>query len=471
MKHTPTIRAELDRYLEQKGLSLAQFGQLAGMNRGIISAIVSGNKSMSINQLDLITEAMCLPEGHFYDLFIENYIIDHPPNMRRIEPFLYRCAELDKLDAIRRVVGAIMDNLLYSPKLFEIAEELLSQGKNAAALLLYEGVAEAEKYQHSERLAVCQYRIFTIQVGDDQSKNLSAATIFEVFVERLDEIDQLDALKDLANVYRSLRKWDKVDEMARQMRAKAEIQYSLKHQEKRELRDIEKRTRGPLFGYIAYADLLYASVCEARGDYQQALQYTYAYADLEWVKETDEDTRHWVNLFSQWAEGNIYVNKLLSGDVGVLPDYVEYIAATSNANENEKLSKLLNIMIAANRYQINVDDVLSRFEMDIHSFAKLPTVADMYTQQVIPDYFAWFGFEMAHYYLHRGKYTDGFKFLMNAMVKSHIINNETYFINCIGLFMRFQDHAAPAIQMEFSDLIEKVWLSNVKENNTVNHFE
>ncbi|MBG9765120.1 DNA-binding protein, partial [Paenibacillus polymyxa] len=170
MKHTPTIRAELDRYLQQEGMSLTQFGHVAGMNRGIVSAIVTGNKSMSVNQLDLITEAMGLPEGHFYDLFIENYIIDHPPNMRRIEPLLFRCAELDKLEAIRRVVGAIMDNLLYSPKLFEIAEELLSQERHAAALLLYEGVAEAEKYQHSERLAVCQYRIFTIQVGDDQSR-------------------------------------------------------------------------------------------------------------------------------------------------------------------------------------------------------------------------------------------------------------------------------------------------------------
>ncbi len=27
MKHTPTIRAELDRYIQQEGLSLAQFGK------------------------------------------------------------------------------------------------------------------------------------------------------------------------------------------------------------------------------------------------------------------------------------------------------------------------------------------------------------------------------------------------------------------------------------------------------------
>ncbi|QYK62705.1 hypothetical protein KAI37_03035 [Paenibacillus sp. S25] len=76
---TPTIRAELEQYLKQEGLSMMEFGHIAGMNRGIVSSIVSGNKSMSVNQIDRITEAMGLPEGYFYDLFIENYIIDTPP--------------------------------------------------------------------------------------------------------------------------------------------------------------------------------------------------------------------------------------------------------------------------------------------------------------------------------------------------------------------------------------------------------
>ncbi|MCP3743156.1 transcriptional regulator [Paenibacillus sp. A3M_27_13] len=470
MKVTPTIRAELEQYLKQEGLSMMEFGHIAGMNRGIVSSIVSGNKSMSVNQIDRITEAMGLPEGHFYVLFIENYIIDHPPNMRRIEPFLFRCAELDKLDAIRRVVGAIMDNLLYSPKLFEIAEELLAQGRHAAALLLYEGVAEAEKYQHSERLAVCQYRIFTIQIGDDQSRNHKAAILFEPYVERLDDLEQLDALKDLANVYRSLRKWDKVEEMARQMRGKAEVQYSIKHQQKnRKNREHEKETRNPLFGYIAYADLLCASVCEAQGDYQQALQYTYAYADLDWVKEDDEDTKHWINLFSQWAVGNTYVYKLLSGEISLLNDYVEYIATTSAANENEKLSKLLNVIIAANQFSIDVDNILKRFETLIATFSQQPSSDDMYTRQVIPDYIAWFGYELGFYYLYRGKYIDGFKYLMNAMVKSHIINNETYFINCMGLFVRFQAHAVPETKAEYFNFIERVWENNVQKNGIFSH--
>ncbi|WP_179032133.1 helix-turn-helix domain-containing protein [Paenibacillus kribbensis] len=442
MKQTPTIRAELDRYLKQEGLSLIQFGHIAGMNRGIVSSIVTGNKSMSVNQLDRITEAMGLPEGHFYDLFIENYIIDVPPNMRRIEPFLYRCAELDKLDTIRRVLGAIMDNLLYSPKLFDIAEALFTQGQHAAALLLYEGVAEAEKYQHSERLAICQYCIFTIQIGNDQSRNLSAATLFEPFVERLDEIDQLDALKDLANVYRSLRKWDKVDEMARKMRGKAEIQYSMKHQQKnRKIREHEKETRGPLFGYIAYADLLLAGVSEAQGDYQQALQYTYAYADLDWVIETDEDTRHWIGLFQQWAEGNTYVYKLLSGDISVLNDYVVYIAATANEADKEMVTKLLNVMMAANRYNIDVDNILRRFKTEIDFFAQMNPSADMYTYQVVPEQKTRFKYELAKYYLNRGNYSYGFKYLLDVLSKSLSNNKESFFIRCIRLFERFKQFA------------------------------
>ncbi|MBP1308729.1 transcriptional regulator with XRE-family HTH domain [Paenibacillus sp. 1182] len=472
MEQTPTIRTELDKYLKKEGLNLAQFGQMSGMNRGIISAIVTGNKSMSINQLDRITEAMDLPEGYFYDLFIENYIIDHPPNMRRIEPFLYRCVELEKFDSIRRVVGAIMDNLLYCPKLFEIAENLYSQGQYPAAQILYEGVAEAEKYQHSERLAVCQYRIFMIQIGEDQNRNLRAAILFEPYVERLNEVNQLDALKDLANVYRSLRKWDKVDEVSRKMRAKAEIQYSMKHHDKsREYDEAIRNLSRPMFVYIAYADLLCASVCEAQGDYQRALQYTYAYEELDWVKETDEDTQHWIGLFKHWAKANLIVNTLLSGDINVLQDYVDYIDASVDTTQEDRIIQLLNIMIAANQYNLDVHHIIKRFEKDIASLSQPLVSGDMYTQQVVPDYYAWCGYELAYYYLNQGTYSDGFNLLFCSMVKAHTLNNETYFINCMGLFVRFKSHTVPEVKTKFYNLIEKVWEKNVEKNGHVNRCE
>lgn len=467
--HTPTILAKLEDYLGENNLTLAQFAEHSGVHQRTLNNWIAKHRPVAIHQLDRITWAMGLPEGFFYELYIDNYIIERSPDWRRIEPLLFRCAELDKLDAIQLVVGHIMDNLLYSPKLFDAAEKLFAQGQHNAALLLYEGIAEGEKYQHSERLAVCQYRLFTIQVGNNQIRNLKAATRFEPFVERLNEIDQLDALKDLANVYRSLREWDKLDATARKMRAKAEIQYSLKHQQKkREWEEAEERLSRPMFVYITYADLLCASVCEAQGDYQQALQFTYAYADLDWVIETDENTQYWVSLYQHWAEGNTFVNKLHSGDTSVLPNYVEYITATSitDENENEKLSKLLNVVIAANRYTIDIDNILSKFEKDIDSFTQLPTSTDMYNQQVLPNYFAYFGYELAYYYLYKRMYSDGFKYLKSATLKAIRLNNETYFINCMGLFEHFKAYAMDEIKLEFSNIIEKVWLNNVKKNDT-----
>lgn len=469
LKHTPTISAEFEDYLKQNDMTLSQFAEYSGVHQRTLSNWITQHRPISVQQLDRITVAMDLPEGYFYDLYIENYIIDLSPNFRRIEPLLYRCAELDKLDAIRRMVGHIMDNPLYASRLFDVAEALFEQGRHAAALPLYENVAEVEKYQHSERLAICQYRIFSIQVGDDQSRNLKAATLFEPFVERLDEIDQLDALKDLANVFRSLRLWDRLDVTARKMRVRAEIQYTLEHQQKkRKPAELEKRLSRPLFVYITYSDLLCASVYEAKGDYEQALQYTYAYTNLDWVKETDEDTLHWIKQFQDWALCNTYVNKLLFGDISVLSDYVEYIAASKA--DKEMVTKLLNVMFAANRYQLNVNHVLERFETLIDFFVKQgQSSSDMYTKQVIPEQFARLGYELAYYYLYQGKYNDGFKYLMYAMLRSHIINNETYFINCMGLFLHFREYAITETKAGFLNLIEKVWLENVEKNGTADH--
>ncbi|MCV9948828.1 transcriptional regulator [Paenibacillus sp. BT-177] len=444
MKITPTIRAELEQFLQQEGLTLSKFGQIAGMNRGIISSIVTGNKSMSINQLDRITEAMGLPEGRFYDLFIENYIIDHPPNMRRIEPFLYRCAELEKLDAIRRVVGAIMDNLLYSPKLFEIAEGLLAQGRHGAALILYEGVAEAEKYQHSERLAICQYRIFKIQIGNDQEKNFQSALQFEPFVKRLDAIDQLDAFVDLANIYRSLRKWERVEEVAKDLRALGKAQYSIAQSLKRE--QVKKPLR-PLFFYIAFSSSLIGGANYEQGNYELALQAAYESVDLEWVKETDKETKHWKNLFQEWGETNVCLSKLMAGNREVLPAYADLITRT----KDEILPGLWNIMIAANRYSMDVDDILNRFECEIsnlHDHTRIQTN----DQQNINNQLVGVLSELAEYCLSRGQYEKGVRFLLDGMRKSIIINDERSILRYRIIVERYQKFVLTEAKTEYHNL-------------------
>lgn len=68
-------------------------------------------------------------------------------------------------------------------------------------------------------------------------------------MERLDEVDQLDALKELANTYRSLRHWDRVEQFACEMGCKAKLQYDLKEQSNRKIAESSKTTSRLFFLY------------------------------------------------------------------------------------------------------------------------------------------------------------------------------------------------------------------------------
>ncbi|EHS56167.1 helix-turn-helix domain-containing protein [Paenibacillus sp. Aloe-11] len=440
MEHTPTILAELEDYLQRNDVTLAQFAENSGVHQRTLNNWILKHRPVAIHQLDRITRAMELPEGHFYERYIEHYIIERSPDWRRIEPVLFRCVELDKLEAIKRIVGHIMDNLLYSPKLFDAAETLFAQGRHAA------GVAEAEKYQHSERLAICQYRIFTIQVGDDQERNLQAALQFQSFVKRLDDVDQLEGMVDLANAFRSLRRWDRVMEVAKDLKILAEAQYSMAHSLKREQ---HKKPLRPLFFYVAFSNSLIGGAYYEQGNYDLALQAAYKSVDLEWVKETDKETKRWKNLFQEWGEANVYLIKLMAGDREVLPVYADLITRT----KDELLPSLWNIMIAANRYNIDVDDILNRFEWEISNIHDQGG-KQTNDQQNIDDQIVGLLSELAVYYLSKGKYEKGVCYLLAGMRKSTEINNERSILRCVRMFERYRKFFLDEAKTEYHNLVE-----------------
>ncbi|MEK5548128.1 helix-turn-helix domain-containing protein [Paenibacillus sp. FSL L8-0689] len=452
MEITPTIRAEVQTYLIRKSLTMTEFGHMIDLNVGTVSGIVTGNRSISVHQLDRITMGMDLPPDYFYERYIDECIEEEPLNWRRISPFLYRCVELGRLDCLRRVVGMLLDNPVYLPSLFEVAEDSYKKGYTEAAAFLYENVAEGEKYQYSERLAVCQYRLFTIRIGDDQEKDYDAAIQFEPYIERLDEVDQLEALKDLANTYRSLRKWDKVELFAKAMGDKAKIQYKLQQQRHHVHKDNSKKPNFPLFAYWAFSHLLRSQACGERKDYEKGLQHIKKYADLSWVTDTDEEALKWRKKYEDWAVVNTYVNKLLSGDKSVLSDYVAYISS-----RKDEILPALDIMIeAANRYHFDVDNILKQFEEEIISFLEQKKVEGLYTQRFTTERYTHFARELAIYLLRKGRFSEGFTFLFSCLEKSAEANNKIQAIRCMRLFTHFKEHASAHTKEVYGDLIKAV---------------
>ncbi|MEK5508665.1 helix-turn-helix transcriptional regulator [Paenibacillus sp. FSL P4-0113] len=451
MEITPTIRAEVQTYLIRKSLTMTEFGHMIDLNVGTVSGIVTGNRSISVHQLDRITMGMNLPPDYFYERYIEECIEEEPLNWRRISPFLYRCVELGRLDCLRRVVGMLLDNPVYLPSLFEVAEDSFKKGYTEAAAFLYENVAEGERYQYSERLAVCQYRLFTIRIRDDQEKNYDAAVQFEPYVDRLDEVDQLDALRALVNTYRSLRKWAKLDAFSKVLGNKAKIQYKIDQQH----HENNKYTKMPLyppFVYWAFSHLIRAEVCDANKDYDAALQHIQRYADLRWVEEKDETTLKWKSQFKEWATANIYVNRLMSGDLGVIPDYVAYFSS----KKDEILPAIDNIIEAANRYNINVDHILEMFKTEIQSFLNEQNQVGVYTQQISSERFTHLSRGLAIYHLRKGRFSEGFAFLFSCLEKSAESNNRIQAIRCMRLFTHFKEHASAHTKEVYGNLIKAV---------------
>ncbi|GGH29698.1 helix-turn-helix domain-containing protein [Paenibacillus segetis] len=457
-----TIRAELEDYLRRNGSTINQFADTSGVNSGTISSIISGNRPISMLQLDRITEAMGLAEGSFFDLYVEECFNQNTLNWRRLRPLIYRCAELDKLDCIKRVLDMLMENLSYSPVLFDTAEELFKLGKRAAAGLLYESVAEGEKYQHSERLALCQYRLFNIALCDDQDANLRAAVQFEGYVGRLDEVDQLDALKDLANIYYALRRWDKVEILAKEMESKAKIQYKIRYEQPKRKESL-KEPSIPVFAYISYSHVLCSAAYGERKEYDKALQYVSLYSEFSWVKEESQEAMQLKSRFKGWAEANTYLYRLMKGDVKVLPEYVSYISQ----RKDEILPALFKILQAANYYQFNVDDILTRFEQEIIEYRDEQGKVGTYNSQLIEDRYTHFTAELSYYYLNKGEYDVGIKYILGSLESSATINSEACIIRCVGLFEQFRHSASLEQQRKYQILISEVQKRNEKKNGYI----
>lgn len=456
-----TIRAELENYLKKSEITINQFAEVSGVNSGTISSIINGNRSIAVQQLDRITEGMGLAEGSFYELYVDECFYQSAPNWRRLGPLIFRCAELDKLDCIKQVVGMMMDNLSYAPVLFETAETLFKQDKHNAAAILYGSVAESEKYQHSERLALCQYRLFKIALCEDQEINLKAAVQFESFVNRLDEVDQLDALKDLANLYFSIRQWNKVEGFAKEMEQKATVLYKYRHRENRR-KDFFKEPTNPLFVYIAFPNVLYTGSYGARGDYDQALYYASLYSDMSWVEENSEEVMLLKDKFEVWSIANTYLYQLMKGNIEVLQEYVEYI----EHREDEVLPALFKILQAANIHGFDVDDVLLRFEKVISKLKK-ERIFKTYIRSVTEERYNRFIIELSLYYLTRKQYSVGINFLLESMETSSIMSDEGCVIRCIGLFERFRCEASFEALAKYQNLISEVYRRNDEKNGFV----
>ncbi|MEC0136704.1 helix-turn-helix transcriptional regulator [Paenibacillus macerans] len=453
-KEPETIRGRLEEFLRSNNFTLNQFSELTQINSGTLSGIINGHRPIAMQQLDRITAGMGLPEGYFYELYIDECFFQASPDWRRLGPFLKRCAGLNKLDCIEQVVKLMTENLSYIPLLFNLAEQFFQEGKREAAIILYESIAESEQKQHSERLALCQYRLFTLGLSKDQNKNLLLVSHFEYFVDRLEEQYQLDALTELINVFASLRRWDKIAELAEKLKIRATVHYELNGSKK------PPEIKNQIIFYILYAYLLLGETHFQFGRYEDALHYVSFYTDCGWVKEPNEDEEAVIHQFQEWAEGNRCLYQLISGKVEVLPEYLQYIST----RENEVFLALCEIVIAANKFGINIDSILEQYEPFLkhqEQQSRLGKISTHYTE----DRFVGLLSGLGVYYLKKNDFDRGLRYVLDSLAFAIEIHSGHDMLKCVGLFEQYRDVANEDAKFRYKTLISEVQKLNEKETD------
>lgn len=451
---TTTIRAELEDYIKSEGTTLHRFSESAGVNVGTLSGIINGNRPIAIGQLDRITAAMGLPEGHFYDLYADECFTSTAPHWRRLRPFLLRCAELQKHDCIKQVLNRLLEDLKQIAGIFDTAEMMYEQGWKEAAVILYESVIESERSSHSERLAMSYYRIFQI-FQTDTRRGFKAALQFLPYRYRLPEAYALDGLLMLTEIYALRFNWSEVENYADELCQFTEALYN-----RRIWMDEDFKPKRPLVYYYGRAYLIKSSSYEYRGMFEESKKWIPKYADLSWFEGLDEAGKAEVEQLKMFAYANWMCMDIKSGNQELIGEYVKFL----EEHPGEIVEGLTTLIEASNRHNYFIDEILNKFSDDIDDYRKIKqTSKSNYKEPSLIFRRAVFFQNYALYYFRKALYEEGIYHLLFSMELSILLNSKDLIVNNMALFELHRKHASLKQCNTYSELCRKVW-ENEKES-------
>ncbi|MCY9526852.1 DNA-binding protein, partial [Paenibacillus larvae] len=131
MDNRIALRVELEKAIAETGCTLSSLAEYGGLSIGNLSASLQHKgklRPITMKQLDTLTEALGLPEGHYYEYYLAEVSHNNKVSIPRMKSFLIRCAELGKTDLIMNAIHMLVEHPKYTELLFSVAEELYLNG-------------------------------------------------------------------------------------------------------------------------------------------------------------------------------------------------------------------------------------------------------------------------------------------------------------------------------------------------------
>ncbi len=316
--------------------------------------------------------------------------------------------------------------------IFEFAEELREVGKKKESIPFYECVVENERYYHSERLAISQYRLFCYSLNTDLDNNRQAAIKFAPFRRNLPENYQLDALLKLANAYFQLHDCETVIQYAEELRVLATSIHQQQVRGKSKNREVKPlKTERRLIVYYGQSFLMKGNAYEKQGQYKKAMEFIPYYADLTDFEGLDIGEIE-AQKFKMWAKANQLSLEILMGKMESLPAYVELL----RNNRPEILQGLLIIVESANYYNYPIDEILILFAEKIDEFGELNRNFSYYHTNYNLVTYSRFFLELSRYYFNTGAYSKAMDGMLKSFKASSQLNDKAYYIKSITFYLK-----------------------------------
>lgn len=442
-----SIRSEIEHHQKKLGYSLSKLGELTGINPGTLSDILNSNppRAITIGQLDAMATTFGQAPGWLYELYPQECITDGKISRPRLIPYLVRCAEIDRQDCITSIVTLLLENPKNISILFSVAEQLFEKYKWKEAIPFYEYVIENEKDSYSNQFVMSQYRLFRAVQGANVEENWKAMIRFEPYRKRLLENYQLDALLHLANVSYTLYRWQDVEKYADELRELSTIIYQNELQRRKNGKGREPlKTERQLVVYYGQSYLLKAVALKNMEMYEEAKLFTKGYADLSWFEILDAHGREEIKKFQLWAQANSFTLDMLTGNLEILPQYLDFLAE----HPNEVLPGLITILQSANQFEFTIDGVFERFSESMKSF-------NDYRDPIKIILHLHFLYQLAVYLFRNGNYLEGLDEILHCLVLSDLVKDFDYFKKCSSLFWLHLQHATNAQKQIYQAVMTK----------------
>ncbi|MCY7487471.1 DNA-binding protein [Paenibacillus alvei] len=339
---------------------------------------------------------------------------------------------------------------------FEVGERLFAEGLREDSLHYYECVLQNETNDTNFYYVMSAFRVFLLKHSLDAMENLRSAIQFEPVLSKIPEQCQLDALLKMLRIYFTLHLWKDVDRFSDRLHVIASRIYHDQQQKRAYKLSTEFTAELPLVYYYGFSYLAKSTALQKQGDYTGAKEYVAKYAELGWFNDLDDAGREEVERFRLYAKANAFTLDLLSGNVSVLPEYITFL----EDNPEEILPGMVTVMESANLNDVDVDDVLAKFNEQIRGFAE-------YEDYINRTHYFTFLYQLAIYYTRKSEYGRGLENALQALELCHMLNNNEDFKKCVALIEKLRGAASPKQHEQYQKIVDEVF-ANEKSLNNVN---